>query len=186
MTLPAGKNTFTWGSATGSDIVGDPPGGNTPDGGVITWSYLESGVEVVRGAPNSIYDYQGYPQKDTPGSPPVILWQNRSVGGSAAEFIVLPIPSEEVTLRLYGRVPSLRRIVRTGNYDLPDGVAGYISLSLAVYLAPHFGMPISNELTVRLRDSERGLVQLARSRFRPRLGREYTRIGRGSRYGFIG
>lgn len=176
VTLPVGKGRFTWG-LTGSDITAETPGGNTPDGGVISWSYVEGGVENTRGALASVFDYQNYAQKETPGSPPELLWQDRSVSGSQAVFFVLPVPSEEVLLRLYARVPALREIRDTAVYDLPDGVASYVALSLATGLASHFGVRPANMLTSKLRDAERIVVQLSRTRFRPRLPREYVRIG---------
>ena len=184
VTLPAGRNRFTW--IPGGDVNAAPPAGEPPDGGVVAWSWIDGDQEIPRGEPTDVAGYQGYTDKGRRSNRPEILWQDRAGGGSGALFYVLPIPSEPVTLRLYATVPALRTIDRTANYDLPDGVAGFIVTSLAEFMAPRLSMPIPPGLAQQRARAEREALQSTRRRYVTRAPYSALTIGRGSSRSFLG
>ena len=178
VTLPAGVNDFTW--EPGGNIDAPPPAGEPPDGGVLAWSWVDGDQEYPRGGLTDAEGYAGYVDKGRAGGPPALLWRNRSGPGSLARFVVLPTPVNPTTLRLYATVPSLRTIERGATYDLPDGVAAYVSSSLAVFMAPRLALPLPDGLPGKAAKAERQARQTTRRRVVERAPREALNIGRGS------
>lgn len=179
VTLQPGTASFTWGP--GGDIDAPVPAGEPPQGGVISWSRMDGGQEYAQGQIADTFTYQAFTDKETPGRP-ALLYRDRSGGGSRATFFVLPIPDVEYTLRLYGTIPALRTINRNTNYDLPDGVAAFVSLSLADYLVPHFALQgVPPGLGAKLVEARNAVVQSTRGRIIPRPEPGWMSAGRTNR-----
>lgn len=152
-TLPAGRDTLTWGMGGDFTAAGDDV---TPPTAVLRWSYARaSGADTGRRIPyidrvatteewdvvRARYDddYRSYPR--------LLRFSRRFDDQGRYVLRFWPVADEEYRIRVAAAIPALVRVDNNATpVILPQGVAALIIAALTVDACQAFGFPVRPEM----------------------------------------
>lgn len=138
--LTSGQQAHTIGS--GGDFSQDWPSA------IRLWSIIPDDDaanvrEISMGRPYTYDEWQAIAVKSLTGARPTALWYDRAWSAGLGSCHFYPVPDNgDVDVALYMVVPSITSLVAATSYNLRPGAMLALILTLAVRLAPSFGVSL--------------------------------------------